>query len=131
MAFCALGCGEDAARRVRVESPAGELRLEVFVDEARTAEERMQGLAGRDGLDPGEGLLLIFPAEGEVCIVNEAVPFAIDALFIDGAGTVGAVERHIPAGDSTARCHGATLEVLEVAAGVADPVRVGDQLVRE
>ncbi len=102
-----------------VRSPDGTLRLRVEVDFARTAEARREGLAARNGLDDGRGLLLVFPTEGEVCIENAPVGFAIDALFADAAGQVIAIERGIPAGDTTSRCHQPVAQVLEFAGGVA------------
>jgi uncharacterized membrane protein (UPF0127 family) len=111
-----------------VRSPDGTLRLRVEVDFARTAEARREGLAARDGLDDGRGLLLVFPTEGEVCIENAPVGFAIDALFADAAGQVIAIERGIPAGDATSRCHQPVAQVLELAGGVALSVQVGDVL---
>lgn len=111
-----------------VRSPDGTLRLRVEVDFARTAEARREGLAARNGLDDGRGLLLVFPTEGEVCIENAPVGFAIDALFADAAGQVIAIERGIPAGDATSRCHQPVAQVLELAGGVALSVQVGDVL---
>jgi uncharacterized membrane protein (UPF0127 family) len=111
-----------------VRSPDGTLRLRVEVDFARTAEARREGLAARAGLDDGRGLLLVFPTEGEVCIENAVVGFAIDALFADAAGQVIAIERGIPARDATSRCHQPVAQVLELAGGVALSVQVGDVL---
>ncbi|MFW6050059.1 MAG: DUF192 domain-containing protein [Myxococcota bacterium] len=121
-------CGDGRPRAV-VTSPEGEPRLEVAVEIAETAEARMRGLRGWTALEPDEGLLLVFPTEGEVCLVNEDVPFAIDAVFADASGAVVAIEREVPAGDATPRCHPGTARVLEVAAGVAAPVAPDDLLV--
>lgn len=113
---------------VEVRSPDGALRLRVEAPLARTAEARREGLAGRDALDEGRGLLLVFPTEVEVCIANAQVGFAIDALFADAAGQVVAIERGIPAGDTASRCHQPVAQVLELADGVALSVQVGDVL---
>ncbi|MBK6575122.1 MAG: DUF192 domain-containing protein [Sandaracinaceae bacterium] len=113
---------------VEVRGPDGTLRLRVEADFARTADARREGLAGRDGLDEGRGLLLVFPTEGEVCIENTPVGFAIDAIFANAAGRVIAIERDIPAGDATSRCHQPVAQVLELAGGVALSVQVGDVL---
>ena len=97
--------------------------LEVEVGRAVTAAERMEGLAGRS-LGPGEGLLLVFPFEDEVCIANGDVAFPIDVLFIEEDATVGALERGFPAGDGVPRCATARW-VLEVPAGDAAAVTAG------
>ncbi|MBK6811886.1 MAG: DUF192 domain-containing protein [Sandaracinaceae bacterium] len=59
-----------AVSLLEVRGPDGTLRLRVEADFARTAAARREGLAARDGLDDGRGLLLVFPTEGEVCIEN-------------------------------------------------------------
>lgn len=129
LAFAA-GCADGAVARVL--SPDGDTRLEVcLAGEARTADERMAGLRDRPPLSGDEGLLIVFPLEGEVCLVNDGVGYAIDAVYADDGGTVVAVEHDIPAGDATARCHDATRRVLEVRGGVAAEAAVGDRLVVE
>lgn len=123
------GCAADAL--ARIESPEGEKRLEVAVaHEARSAEERMRGLRGRS-IAEDEGLLIVFPAEGEVCIVNEGVDYAVDVVYADAEGTVVSVQRGVAAGDATSRCRMPTARVLEVRAGVAATVVSGDRLVVE
>jgi uncharacterized membrane protein (UPF0127 family) len=123
----AAGC-EDAAV-VEVRGPLDELRLRAYVDVARTAEERRDGLVGREGLAPSEGLLLEFPVEGEVCIQNGLVSFAVDAVFVDANDHVVAVEA-LPAGDPWVWCHAPVARVLEVAGRAALSVHVGDVLER-
>lgn len=122
-----FGC-QDGAPVARIDSPEGEERLTVRVELAVTAEERMRGLRDRNSLPEDQGLLLVFPVTGEVCVVNDGVPFAIDAVFVDAEGVVTAVERAIPADDPTPRCHPLTRRVLELAAGVAATVGTGDRL---
>lgn len=119
-----VGCAD--LPLVEVRGPDGSLRLQVVADVARTAVARREGLAGRDSLDEGRGLLLVFPTEGEVCIDNAPVDFAIDALFADATGQVVAIERSVPAGDPTPRCHEPVAQVLELADGVALSAQVGD-----
>ncbi len=127
LAFVALAgcaCGGVTAR---VLSPEGSARLEVCATEARTPEERVRGLSKRTSLPSDEGLVIEFPAEGQACITNEPVPFPIDTVFASADGTVVAVE-HFAANEAPARCHDTTLDVLEVRAGVAASVAVGDHL---
>jgi uncharacterized membrane protein (UPF0127 family) len=88
----------------------------------------MTGLRGRDALEPGEGLLLAFPIEDEICIVNDGVRFDIDAAYAGNDGVITAIERRIPAGDPTPRCHPATQQVLEMAAGQLADAMPGDRI---
>ena len=81
-------------------------------------------------LAPGEGLLLPFPVEDEICIVNDGVSFALDVAYADAAGQVIAIERRLPANDGTPRCHGPARDVLETAAGALDGVEIGARLAR-
>jgi len=91
----------------------GERILQVHVAVAETAVERMTGLRGR-ALGEGEGLLIRFPVEDELCVLNEGVDYAIEAIWIDAAFSVGAVEG-FEADDPTPRCHAGqyVLEVLD------------------
>ena len=110
------GCADDV---VAIGEP---VVLEVSVRRAETAAERMAGLRGKR-LAPGEGLLLVFPVEDELCITNAGVEQAIDAVFIDGSAAVTRVERAIAAGDGTIRCATAQwiLEVLANEASAVEP----------
>lgn len=127
------GCGNDAASdervAVRVASSDGTEHLSVDAIVAESEAERREGLTRYDELEDDHGLLIVLPVEGEVCITNSGVGFAIDAVFAADDGTVVAVERNVPMGDVTLRCHMSTRRILEVAAGVAGSVDAGDQLV--
>ncbi|HJL14207.1 MAG TPA: DUF192 domain-containing protein [Sandaracinaceae bacterium LLY-WYZ-13_1] len=122
----ALGCACAGGRVVTVET--ADAALELCAEVATTEAERRQGLRGRAPLAPDEALLLDFPTPDEICIVNDGVDFAIDALYAAPDGTVVAVERAIAAGDPTPRCHPGTEDVLETAAGVLAGVAPGDRL---
>ncbi|MFO0571750.1 MAG: DUF192 domain-containing protein [Polyangiaceae bacterium] len=118
-----------AGTQVRVTSAStGRVLVDVCAEQADTEAERLQGLAGKSGLDSSHGMLLTFPVEGEVCIQNGSVSFPIDVVYAASDGNVVAVERDVAGGDATPRCHPGTRRVLEVARSVADPVSVGDQL---
>lgn len=112
-ALCSLAC-DPPCPSARVEWEAGV--LDVCVEVARTPDERAAGLVGRH-LGAGEGLVLAFPVEGEVCIVNLGVPIAIDAIHVGDHGGVVGTTCGILAGDLTPYCHPSTRWVLEVAAG--------------
>jgi len=130
LAACSSPGDESACgTRVRVER-AGDAAavLDVCAKLAVTEAERTEGLAKAPSLSESRGLLLVFPVEGEVCIQNGPVSFSIDEVFASDAGDVVAVERQVGAGDATARCHAGVRRVLEVNAGIADSVSVGDRL---
>jgi hypothetical protein len=84
----------------------------------------MKGLLGRRGLASGEGILLR-PAGS---IHTAFMRFPIDAVFLDGEGTVLKVERELPAWRASASR--GSKAVLELAAGEAERrgVEVGDRL---
>jgi uncharacterized membrane protein (UPF0127 family) len=112
------GCAEDVVT-IRGSDDGVVLRASL-IGRAETATERMEGLRGRT-LEAGEGLLIAFPVEDEVCITNGGVTQAIDAVFIGGDAAVTHVERAVPAGDGSVRC--ATGQwILEVLAGEAEAV---------
>lgn len=100
----------------------------ICAEVADTEAARRDGLRGRDPLAPDEGLLLAFSVEDELCIVNDGVAFPIDAAWANADGVVIAIERDVPAGDPTVRCHGPARYVLETAAGALDDLEVGWRL---
>ena len=63
----------------------------VDAEVAETFAERMRGLIGRDGLEPGTGMLI--PRCN--CIHTCFMRFPIDATFLDGRGAVVKVVRDI------------------------------------
>lgn len=111
------GCADDV---VAIGEPVA---LSVRVRRAETAAERMEGLRGKT-LAPGEGLLLVFPVEDELCITNAGVTQPIDAVFIGEELAVTHVERAVAADDGTLRCARARW-ILEVRADAAASVVAG------
>lgn len=126
LAFVALApattSGCDDRPRARIETEEGVVVLEVAVDVARSEGERRRGLRGRQALAPDEGLWIAFPGEDEICLVNDGVPFGVDAILLR-ARVVSEVLL-LDADDPTPRC-GRASEVLEVGAGRAREVRAG------
>jgi len=121
------GCADDV---VSIRASDGSVALRAsLIGRAETAAERMEGLRART-LEPGEGLLIAFPVEDELCIVNRGVEQAIDAVFIDASANVSAVERAIAAGDGTVRCATGQwiLEVLAGEAAAVEPAMVAEGL---
>ncbi len=98
--------------------------VSVCATQALTAADRLQGLRGRDHL---EALLLRFPVESELCLVNDGVSVDVTAVFIQADGRVSAL-LDLPAGDATVRCGGPARDVLELTSPAPRPA-VGDRAV--
>ena len=94
-------------RRVRI--------LGVDAEVAETFAERMRGLIGRDGLEPGTGMLI--PRCN--CIHTCFMRFPIDATFLDGRGAVVKVVRDIRPWRLFVWGGFRAAQVLETAAGTA------------
>ena len=124
------GCGEAGCpdEEVHVRWSGGELNVCAAV--AQTGAERAAGLSTRPPLGDGEGLVLDFPLEGEVCLVNGGVPYAVDGIHVAEDGRVVGVTCGMPADDPTAHCVQDTRWVLEVASPVGCGVPVGASAAR-
>ncbi|MDO8515806.1 MAG: DUF192 domain-containing protein [bacterium] len=59
------------------------------VDIADTGEKRMQGLSGRDPLDPDEGMLFIFDSPGMLGFWMKDMKFDIDIIWIRDGKVIG------------------------------------------
>ncbi|MFT5431842.1 MAG: uncharacterized membrane protein (UPF0127 family) [Myxococcota bacterium] len=94
---------------------------------ADDAPSRVRGLIGSEPLGPDEGLLLDFPAEDRVCITNEQVDFAIEAVFIGDGRAVVAIETFV-ARQPGLTCHDGTRYVLETAKGAVGEVEIGSNV---
>ena len=92
---------------------------------ADTPLKRMRGLLGRSGLGPDEGML--FRPAGSIHMMF--MRFPIDALFCDRELVVIGIERDLKPW-KTARRKGAKV-VVELAAGAAEGVELGDRLFLE
>jgi uncharacterized membrane protein (UPF0127 family) len=126
LASLLAGCeGDDACegRAIRVAWAQG--AVEVCAAVAKTEEERRRGLGGRPPLEPGEALLIVFPLEGEACITNEPVPYAIDVLLLDRAGGVTEVLCGLPPNDPEAHCTEEVKAALELRSPEGCDVPVG------
>jgi uncharacterized protein len=60
----------------------------VRVSIADSAEERMQGLSGRAGLAPDEGMLFVFEKEGKYSFWMKDMRFSIDIVWISNSGEI-------------------------------------------
>lgn len=87
------GSGEEIGfetGEVVIETRAGSHVIAVEI--ARSSEERAQGLMGREDLEPGNGMLFIYPGEGPVSMWMRNTYISLDMIFIRGDGTVAAIE---------------------------------------
>lgn len=60
----------------------------IRVSVADTEGARARGLGGRPGLAPDEGMLFVFPADGEYAFWMKNMRFSIDILWISSDGKV-------------------------------------------
>lgn len=106
---------------VELNLPRGTVAVEI----ARNHEDQVQGLSGRDELDPGEGMLFVYPDSRTREFWMKGVPFPIDILWIDSEGVVLKIDREVPPAASRAPEHriptrsGYGRYVLELVAGGA------------
>jgi hypothetical protein len=67
----------------------------VRVTIADTPTSREQGLSSRTGLDPDEGMLFVFPVDGEYAFWMKDMLFAIDILWLNASGTIVYMEENV------------------------------------
>ncbi len=113
----ALGCSDaEPSRTGRLLDAEGGVVLELEIAVADTEEARREGLRLHGPLGADEGLLLVFPVEGLVCITNAGVPFPIDVLYVNASGVVTAAEPGLAPDEPGPFCHRAAM-VLELPGG--------------
>jgi uncharacterized membrane protein (UPF0127 family) len=66
------------------------------VELARTPQAREQGLMGRDGLEPGSGMLFIFDAPGRYSFWMKNMKFPIDILWLDSDRKLVHIAESVP-----------------------------------
>ena len=76
-------CSESAPRPLFMKG-----RILVCASVADTPEARQQGLSGRAGLGESEGMLFVFPKDGEYAFWMKDMRFSIDILWLSGNGTI-------------------------------------------
>jgi uncharacterized protein len=128
------GCDSAAAARVLLQPASGE-PVPVDVEIAATPEARQLGLMYRERLDPGKGMLFVFPqlAPQSFWMKNTKIP--LDILFIDDAGKIVRLHARTTPFSEAGLPSGAPVRfVLEVPGGYCadvgiregDTVRLGD-----
>ncbi len=127
--------------RTTAEITVGDTPL--VVDLALTSEEQTLGLGFRNGLEPGTGMLFVFPEPAEHAFWMKGMRFCLDIIWIANGEIVGAAENACPDPEGTADADRPNYlsgvpvsHVLEVPAGWLDdhgygpgtPVEMPDQL---
>ena len=127
------------ASRGEVASPESNMPTITLVGQtvrvtlADTEEKRAQGLSGRSGLAPDEGMLFIFQADGRYSFWMKDMQFSIDILWLDAEGQVVYMAQNVSP-DTYPRGYRSDRDaryVLELPSGWAERynVRVGDTAV--
>lgn len=104
----------------------------VRVSVADTETERQQGLSGRTGLATDEGMLFVFPQDGEHAFWMKDMRFSIDILWISASGEVVYMAENVSPGTypKSFRSDVPARYVLELPAGYAEAhaVEIGDRV---
>ncbi len=102
------------------------------VEIARTPQQQMQGLMGRQHLKPDEGMLFYLKPARAVSMWMKDTPLSLDILFVADDGQILAIHpRATPFSTQYIPSPGPVRSVLEVLAGTADRlgIVVGDRLI--
>ncbi|HEY0275872.1 MAG TPA: DUF192 domain-containing protein [Paenirhodobacter sp.] len=103
-----------------LSDPAGRQIARFHVEIADNADERAQGLMGRDSMPRGSGMLFVYPAETPVAFWMRNTLIPLDMLFIDGAGRIVSIHSGAVPLDETPIPSGAPARfVLEINGGLA------------
>jgi len=109
------GCARNQVPRVCF--PEGCFQVEVV----QTEEELQRGLMFRESLDPGHGMLFVFPSERRHSFWMKNTLIPLDMVWMDYARRVVHIEEHVmPCEEDPCAAYtpsGAALYVLEVNAG--------------
>lgn len=111
----------EPARAWVLEDVASGRTLAARVEAAVDSASRRRGLLGRTGL--ADTALVIAPCNA---VHTFFMRFPIDVLFVDRQGRVMRAARHVPAWRMAVAWR--AFATIELAAGVSDGIRVGDQV---
>lgn len=93
---------------------------------ANTEQERVRGLSGRESLCQNCALLFVFPQAEKWAFWMKDMRFSIDIIWLAGDTIVGIEHNLSPSSEGIFRPEGAADRVLEINAGGAANVRLGD-----
>ncbi len=93
----------------------------VHVTIADTPDKREQGLSGRKGLAPDEGMLFVFPGDGQYGFWMKDMLFSIDIVWVSASSTVVDIQANVSPDTypSVFQPKAAARYVLELPAGFA------------
>lgn len=124
-------------RLLRVfDASTGRPKTTFTVEIALTVEEQIRGLQGRDSLQPGSGMLFLYPKAAPRAFWMKDVLMPLDIVFADGQGRITEVLEQLPpclgpvAHCPSYRSRSPARYVLEISAGQASArgLRLGDRL---
>ncbi len=124
-------------RLLRVfDASTGRPKTTFTVEIALTDEEQIRGLQGRDSLQPGSGMLFLYPEATPQAFWMKDVLMPLDIVFADGQGRITEVLEQLPpclgpvAHCPSYRSRSPARYVLEISAGQASArgLRLGDRL---
>lgn len=108
-------------------------KFSYMVDTAETNEEKVQGLSGRDKLDPTNGMYFIYDTPVQDGYWMKDMKFPIDIIFINSNNQIVDIAKNLPTCVSDSECVPYTPTsqynyVLEVNAGDVDKngIQIGD-----
>lgn len=139
VALCLLASEPVSAeeRLLRVfDASTGQPKTTFTVEIALTVEEQIRGLQGRDSLQPGSGMLFLYPEATPQAFWMKDVLMPLDIVFADGQGRITEVLEQLPpclgpvAHCPSYRSRSPARYVLEISAGQASArgLRLGDRL---
>lgn len=103
--------------------------LLIAAEVADTPASRVRGLMGRERLRPDQGMWFVFDRPAHRSFWMKNTPASLDILFVDARCRVVRIVRSTVPENETPIASGFPVPyVLEVAAGIADPVSVGDRV---
>ncbi len=117
------GCGTDPGTTIAVRNGPS-----FAVEIADDAAERAQGLSGRARLDPGTGMLFVYPEAAPRAYWMHQMRIPIDLAWIQDGTIIGTLTLHPCPTDAACEQHpspGPVDMVLEVPAGALDGIAVG------
>jgi len=119
---------EPAVKKIRLGNTV------INAEVVNTDASRARGLMYRERLEPGTGMLFVFPVEGHYSFWMKNMRFPLDMLWISSSGTITDIMAQVPpCGEGD--CPGLepvsdALYVLEVEAGfcAGHAIKAGDRL---
>lgn len=108
----------DELATVTIRSSSGETLGEIDAMVADTGSERYTGLSDTESLGPDEGMVFVYPAEGDRTFVMRDMAFPLDMIFVGSDGRINAIYHAPVENDSDLTRYSASAQwVVEVNRG--------------